>query len=573
MLGSGRGWSIAALFVLVAAGFAVRVDDLRARQMSHMEIFTPGLSYEPWALSVPHPRTTLRQTLLGSLAEPHPPAWYLAMYPWTRVFGASLFSIRFPSVLIGTLMIAAVYLVGALQGRRAAGLAAAAMVAFNGTLVMWSQISRPYIGATLLGVIATYLLLRLVATGRGRPGLLLAAYLATLLAGMLTNYYFWILFGTHLLWVVARSRERPELLPALARWQLALLIAVSPTVCLAIYQSYRPSYLQTFEGNHVVDFFSFGFLHDDAWLATRPYALPDVVRRVLLPATALVLWAAALLDARRTRLDVAPMRRLAAPPTWLVIGLGAAATAVCWLAWYLGAAEILPAWVAPESRRVVPMIAVPAVLVLVAFALGPLCRVAGAVGRSAPFATPVVTLAFVPMVTVLTLSLLVLPFQSTHHVMIFTPYVLLVLADGMEALVRRRSGAVAAVVVAALLVVLVPAHVASLGYHHACLTTPRDYRGLAAQWLPALGPDDVILVREDYRTTPIFYYVDGAQHRYVGGDYAATIRGSAPTRVWLVGFEGLPPTDEARAAVADFRRGRVFEASEARVEEYVRAPR
>ena len=35
---------------------------------------------------------------------------------------------------------------------------------------------------------------------------------------------------------------------------------------------------------------------------------------------------------------------------------------------------------------------------------------------------------------------------------------------------------------------LVPAHVASVVYHHGCLTSPRDYRGLAVQWLPALGP-------------------------------------------------------------------------------------
>ena len=566
----GRGWSIAVLLLLLLAGFAVRFDDLSARQMSHMEIFTPGLSYEPSALSVPHPRTTLRQTLLGSLAEPHPPAWYLAMYPWVRIAGASLLSIRFPSVVLGTLMIAGVYVIGALQGRRVAALVAAAMVAFNGTLVMWSQISRPYIGATLLGVVATYLLLVLVATERGRPGPLLAAYLATLLAGMLTNYYFWILFGTHLLWVLVRSRDRPELLPALARWQMALLVAASPTMSLAIYQSYRPSYLQTFEGNHVVDFFSFGFLHDDTWLATRPYGIPEVVRRGLVPATALVLWAAALLDARRTRVAVARTRTLAAPPAGLLVALAAVATLVCGLAWYLGAAGILPSWVAPESRRVVPVIAVPALLLLVTFALGPLSRRLGALGGAAPFATPVLTLAVVPMGTVLALSLVVLPFQATRHLMIFTPYVLLVLADGMEALARRRSRAAAAVVVAALLVVLVPMHVASVAYHRACLTSPRDYRGMAAQWLPALAPDDLILVREDWRTTPIFYYVDGARHRYVGSGYADAIRSAAPPRVWVVGFEGLPPADDARAAVAGLRRGRVFEASEVTVEEYVR---
>jgi hypothetical protein len=561
------------LLVLVLAGFAVRVDDLPERQMSHMEIFTPGLSYEPAAISVPHPRRTLRQTLLGSLAEPHPPGWYLAMYPWTQIAGTSLFALRFPSVVAGTLIIVAVYFLGTLHGRPAYALVAAALVAFNGTLVLWSQIARPYIVATLLGLIATYLLLVLVATERGRAERLLGAYLATLLAGMLTNHYFWILAGTHLLWVLVRSRERPALLPALARWQMGLFILGSPLVCLVIYQAYRPSYLDVFNPHLVVHFFSFGFLHDEVWLPTQPYALPDAVRRLVLPLTALALWLAAWLAPGRLRVEARGERSLAPPPVRPLVMVTVLATLVCTVAWYLGAARILPSWIAPESRRVVPAIAVPAALLAATFALEPASRVLAAARGWFLFASPIVTLAIVPTAIVLALSVLVVPFQATRHQMVFAPYVSLVLAYGMTTLARRGSPSAAAAVVVVLVALLVPAHWASVVYHRAALTSPRDYRGLAQQWLPVLGPDDLVFVREDWRTTPLFYHVEGARFRYVAGDYAEAIRREHAGRVWLVGFYELPPSDEARAAVTEFRRGRVFTAREATVEEYVRPAR
>lgn len=583
-----RGWPLQAptpvLIVLVAivvAGAWLRLDDLAARQMGHTEIFTPGLWYEPWELSIPHPRVTVWQTLKGSLAEPHPPAWYLAMFSWTRLFGNDLFTLRLPSVLLGTAAIVVTYMIPAMHERRLQGLIAAAFVAFNGTLIFWSQIARPYIGASLLGLVATYLLLRLVSTDVRRPGLLLCAYLATILTGLLTNYYFWILFGTQVLWVVLRSAESPTLLLQLARAQLALLILASPTVCLAIYQAYRPSYLEEESTRILSTFFSFGFLHDQGWLATRPFPLPSVVYEIVLPAVAAVLWAVALATGDSTPLrQPADLRVVRGPSRTLLLALTVVALLCCTAAWYAGAAAILPDWIAPESRRVVKAIGVPVPILLAALALERYRDAVLALSRfvtrrpilHAILVSPAATLAVVPAAVVALISAVLMPFFAARHMIIFTPYVLIVLAGGACTLVSQRSRVAAGASIVALAILLIPAHWASVVFHHARLSSPRDYRGLAARWLPTLQESDLIFVTEEWRTTPIFYYVDGRRHHYVGAHYHDTLASHPNARVWLMGFEGLPSSDEARAAVAGYRRAQRLEAQEVTVELYVPQP-
>jgi len=77
------------------------------------------------------------------------------MYPWTRLFGTSLFALRFPSVLFGIGSILLLALLGArLHGPRV-GLLAAALMAFNGMQIFWSQMARMYAMICCLALLTT----------------------------------------------------------------------------------------------------------------------------------------------------------------------------------------------------------------------------------------------------------------------------------------------------------------------------------------------------------------------------------------------------------------------------------
>ena len=143
-------------------------------------------------------------------------------------------------------------------------------------------------------------------------------------------------------------------------------------------------------------------------------------------------------------------------------------------------------------------------------------------------------LAIVPGAIFIAASVITPVFVS-RSVLIFTPYLMLLVAAGLVALFTRPR-----VALPVLLAVLV-LHVASLRYyatsHH---SDPTDYRGLVALLLPQLEPDDAVFVTRHWVTTPIFYYLDPAQHRVVHENYADAMRDAPARRIWVLDFQPVP---------------------------------
>lgn len=156
-----RGWLALALLALLAG--VLRATDLEAREMSHLEIFTPGIDLPESSLGPP-PRTTLAKTLTGTLWEPHPPVWYLFMLGWTRTFGQELAALRLPAVLAGALGVLLLGWLVRVESGWPSGLLAAALLALHGQHLFWSQASRPYVLVGTLAVGAT-LCLQLATRG------------------------------------------------------------------------------------------------------------------------------------------------------------------------------------------------------------------------------------------------------------------------------------------------------------------------------------------------------------------------------------------------------------------------
>lgn len=194
-----------ALLVVLAAGAFLRLNALGAKTIRQDETYVPNISL-PDGASDPAPRKTLVATLTGSMWDVHPPTWYLAMWFWTKVFGTTLYAMRFPSALFGTLAIALTFAIARLESDSTTALIAAALVAFNGLQILWSQIARQYTWVCCLGLCATWFLLLAIREPTRRT-IWLCLYGLSSLGGLLSLYYFWPLFAAHVIWAIVTRHE------------------------------------------------------------------------------------------------------------------------------------------------------------------------------------------------------------------------------------------------------------------------------------------------------------------------------------------------------------------------------
>ncbi|MFL5782285.1 MAG: glycosyltransferase family 39 protein [Thermoleophilaceae bacterium] len=126
---------------LTAAGAALRFATLDLQSFWHDEAVTVGRVLDPSLF------TTLDR-VPGS--EATPPLYYALAWAWTRVFGSGEVGIRSLSAVLGTATIPVAWWAGRELISRAAGVAAAALVAFSPYMVWYSQEARAYALLVLL---------------------------------------------------------------------------------------------------------------------------------------------------------------------------------------------------------------------------------------------------------------------------------------------------------------------------------------------------------------------------------------------------------------------------------------
>jgi 4-amino-4-deoxy-L-arabinose transferase-like glycosyltransferase len=542
-------WITGILLVAAIVGGAwLRLDGLTDRTMGHSEIYVPGVEL-PADHGEPRNRTTLARTVTNSLWEPHPPGWYVAMWGWTRVFGEGLFSIRFPSVLFGLGCVLLTWRLGARDGRPAAALAAAVLLAVHGHQIYWAQVARPSTMIAFLGLASTVLLHS--AARRGGRGTS-AAYLGVSAIGLVVDYYFWLLFAAHIFWSLADGwRDRPRAL-ALLRLQMTSVILASPMVTLSIFQS-RGAHFERDLLNDIRDFLQLGFL----FTAKSPvlHRVPEGLPRVLAPLGILLLGLGLL--PRTPPREETPERAVAAPGPAL-IGL---LTAIV-VAGILGASAVFLRRYAPDKAHVLyataalPVIAY-AVFLLARSADGPFARIwsalAGWAGVGSRRFSLVTTMALVPAGLTIAATF-VFPLFVARHVLAVVPYLLIVMAGGVVWFARQ--GAAGKIVAVAIGVVVATAATVSVGWYSTRIHSPEDYGGLAREWIPSLREGDVLLLQDHWSTTPVFYYIDHRQYRILWGQYAEGLEqeiASAPEltdRVWTLELDSFPVRDDIAVALA-----------------------
>lgn len=141
-----------ALIAITIIGFVLRIHNLDFQCMQVDEQYTLGLSqYSPWFI-----------TLFSLTVDCNTPLYYLLAHYSTLFFGAvTSYTIRFPSVIIGTLCIPAAYLAGSEFKDDLLGLLVAATVAISYPMIFYSQDARSYALVFLFFALSTYYFIKL----------------------------------------------------------------------------------------------------------------------------------------------------------------------------------------------------------------------------------------------------------------------------------------------------------------------------------------------------------------------------------------------------------------------------
>ena len=558
-----RGGWVAALLLVLLLGAWVRIHELDERSFSHVESYFPGIEYLDH-VSDPASRLDFRSNLIWALNDVHGPLWYVLMLPYAELFGASLFVIRLQAVIFGVLSIALMYILGTLLKDRLTGILAAAFLAFNGHHLFWSQTARFYAMACLLSLLSTWLLLHSVKAytkSRWPPAL----YLGITYAGLVTLHYFWAVFVAQVVWVVLMTLAKETPSGSLLRRQVLLFLVASPLLTLVVYQA-RPMFLGGRTLAAVKGYLTFGFLFEPNPVGvSSPEWL--IWLSEILPWLALLMFGAGVV-ARKTKLSATPVHEPRAP-TLAVLGIATLASGVVILFAIDAAGAIFP--------HKTTLLRLTVSLPLAAFAFAWSVRFfAGkgtnsflwmrrAIRRLEHDRLLVLLMATVPVFLIAALSQLV-PFFAPRAMLLFTPFLLILLACGVSfvATQKRKASVVGAVF---LLVLLAIAHAASVR-SSLSFPGPADYKTAALGLLDGLEESDWIFLRRHWATTPIFYYLKGEEDRFIARDYAGALRRRPGGRVWVIRPDYLQMPATMEDALRDRRRSDKIVARGIRVDLY-----
>lgn len=251
-----------------------------------------GLQQSVWfdeAYSVLVAQHEPAQIIQLASVDVHPPMYYLLLHVWGNAFGWSDLPLRLVSVLaFGGAVVVAGLLARRLFGDKVAAVAVTA-VALSPLLLRYGFEIRMYSLASLLGVLATYVLVCARTAGK-RALWLWVAYAVLVALGQLTLYHLALLWVAHVLWLLYTDRRNLKHF-----WQLPWVRAYA--LALLLFLPWLPKFISQF-GNgalanigqpmsmeQLLGVVSFSILYKPLWQVTVFETL------ILLAVIALGVWA------------------------------------------------------------------------------------------------------------------------------------------------------------------------------------------------------------------------------------------------------------------------------------------
>ena len=167
-VGAGKQYSFVtplALALTTLAAFALRVFRLDAQSLWYDEGVTVEIA-----------RRGIAELTRWTANDIQPPLYYYIVSAWGRIAGWSEWSLRYPSVFFGTLIVPLLAAVTfALTRRKSAALLAALLAAVHPLLIYYSQEARMYATLIALGVLLAYLVVH-ISAGQRSQRMLWVAY-------------------------------------------------------------------------------------------------------------------------------------------------------------------------------------------------------------------------------------------------------------------------------------------------------------------------------------------------------------------------------------------------------------
>lgn len=227
----GRAWTTLWLSFCLLLALAVRSHDLGGQSLWWDE----SLSLHRAQLS---PAAILSNRIdltdgvsVVSTIDNHPPLYFLALAAAVRVFGASDFALRLPSLAFGLLLIPLLFTVGRRLAGESAGRGAALAGVLSPMYLWYSQEARMYMMAPFLGLLSLYGLLRALERDGARRALWLFVWSVASAAMLLTHYLTVLILAAEvaLMGLAALRGGRP------GRWAWLLLLALAGGAAFARY--------------------------------------------------------------------------------------------------------------------------------------------------------------------------------------------------------------------------------------------------------------------------------------------------------------------------------------------------
>ncbi len=160
----------------------------------------------------------------------HPPLYYVVLYPWMVAAGQSEFAIRYPSVVFGTLGVAAIYVLGRRLGGAGMGLIAALLHTLSPIHVYYSQEARMYSLTILSVILSSYFFWRLLHATEARGRSLWAGYVLSSALAVNSHLFAIPVLGAHALVWIGRLAWKGR-----AAWAAARRCAAAQAATFALF--------------------------------------------------------------------------------------------------------------------------------------------------------------------------------------------------------------------------------------------------------------------------------------------------------------------------------------------------
>jgi hypothetical protein len=204
-----------ALLGIILLAFVLRVYDLGRQELWFDEALSAIIAGKGWA-----------GILAYTLSAPfeHPPPYYLTLYSWMNMAGASEFALRFFSMFWGVLLIPLLYRFMAPWGGHSFALLVALVAALSTPHIAHSQSARMYTLLPVLGVLLLICFFRGLGTRRSWWWV---AFLVVSIVGTATHYYFALMLLVPMVLLLLGGQRYRRLLVLVLAVQLGCVLLVA----------------------------------------------------------------------------------------------------------------------------------------------------------------------------------------------------------------------------------------------------------------------------------------------------------------------------------------------------------